>query len=72
MIQGFDPRTGEPLGEPVAETTDAGLDAIVAQHHGALWPATTMPAYTSVGTAAIRRWLVLVAYQNVPPGLARG
>ena len=30
MIQGFDPRTGEPVGEPVAETTDAGLDAIVA------------------------------------------
>ena len=30
MIQGFDPRTAEPVGEPVAETTDAGLDAIVA------------------------------------------
>ena len=30
MIQGFDPRTGEPVGEPVAETTDADLDAIVA------------------------------------------
>ena len=30
MIQGFDPRTGEPVGEPVAETTDAALDAIVA------------------------------------------
>ena len=30
MIQGFDPRTGEPVGEPVPETTDAGVDAIVA------------------------------------------
>src|SRR3984893_9975640 len=30
MIQGFDPRTGEPVGEPVAETTDAEVDAIVA------------------------------------------
>src|SRR6516225_6329453 len=30
MIQGFDPRTGEPVGEPVAETTDAETDAIVA------------------------------------------
>jgi len=30
MIQGFDPRTGEPVGEPVPETTDAGLDATVA------------------------------------------
>jgi NADP-dependent aldehyde dehydrogenase len=36
-----------------------------------------VPAYTSVGTAAIRRWLVPVAYQNfppelLPPGLAYG
>src|SRR5246127_1106572 len=30
MIQGFDPRTGEPVGEPVAETADAEVDAIVA------------------------------------------
>src|SRR5437899_2630939 len=30
MIQGFDPRTGEPVGEPVAETSDAAVDAIVA------------------------------------------
>src|SRR6202453_3251832 len=30
MIQGFDPRTGEPVGEPVAETSDAEVDAIVA------------------------------------------
>jgi NADP-dependent aldehyde dehydrogenase len=28
-----------------------------------------VPAYTSVGTAAIRRWLVPVAYQNFPPDL---
>src|SRR5580692_8118524 len=25
MIQGFDPRTGEPVGEPVPETTDAAV-----------------------------------------------
>src|SRR5216683_1482645 len=30
MIQGFDPRTGEPVGEPVPETTNADLDAIAA------------------------------------------
>src|SRR6201997_3372655 len=30
MIQGFDPRTGEPVGEPVAETTDAEVDTAVA------------------------------------------
>jgi NADP-dependent aldehyde dehydrogenase len=52
-----------------------GVAVVPAQHHGGPWPATTVPAYTSVGTAAIRRWLVPVAYQNVPaellpPGLA--
>src|SRR5580658_7535626 len=30
MIQAFDPRTGEPVGEPVAGTSDAEVDAIVA------------------------------------------
>jgi len=30
MIQAYDPRTGEPVGEPVAETSDAEVDAIVA------------------------------------------
>src|ERR1700721_712766 len=34
MIQGFDPRTGEPVGEPVAETSDAEVDAIVAAAGG--------------------------------------
>jgi NADP-dependent aldehyde dehydrogenase len=28
MIQGYDPRTGKPSGEPVAETTDSAVDAI--------------------------------------------
>ena len=27
MIQGYNPRTGEPAGEPVPETTGAGVDA---------------------------------------------
>src|SRR6266700_1000138 len=30
MIQGVDARTGELVGEPVAETPDAGVDAVVA------------------------------------------
>jgi NADP-dependent aldehyde dehydrogenase len=52
-----------------------GVAVVPAQHHGGPWPATTVPAYTSVGTAAIRRWLVPVAYQNfpaelLPPGLS--
>jgi NADP-dependent aldehyde dehydrogenase len=46
-----------------------GVAVVAAQHHGGPWPATTVPAYTSVGTAAIRRWLTPVAYQNFPPEL---
>jgi len=46
-----------------------GVAVNAAQHHGGPWPATTVPAYTSVGSAAIRRWLVPVAYQNMPAGL---
>src|SRR5579864_7582113 len=46
-----------------------GVAVVPAQHHGGPWPATTVPAYTSVGTAAIRRWLVPVAYQNFPAEL---
>jgi NADP-dependent aldehyde dehydrogenase len=46
-----------------------GVAVVAAQNHGGPWPATTMPAYTSVGTAAIRRWLVPVAYQDFPPEL---
>ena len=42
MIQGFDPRTGEPVGEPVAETTDAEVDAAVA---AAVAAATAWAAY---------------------------
>jgi NADP-dependent aldehyde dehydrogenase len=46
-----------------------GVAVVAAQHHGGPWPATTAPASTSVGSAAIRRWLVPVAYQNFPPEL---
>jgi len=46
MIQGFDPRTGEPVGEPVPETTDADLDATVAA------AAATVPAWSAFGRRA--------------------
>jgi NADP-dependent aldehyde dehydrogenase len=46
-----------------------GVAVVAAQQHGGPWPATTAPAYTSVGSAAIRRWLVPVAYQGFPADL---
>ena len=57
------------VGRIVFNGWPTGVAVVPAQHHGGPWPATTVPAYTSVGTAAIRRWLVPVAYQNFPPEL---
>ncbi len=56
-------------GRVVCNGWPTGVAVVAAQHHGGPWPATTMPAYTSVGTAAIRRWLIPVAYQDFPPEL---
>jgi NADP-dependent aldehyde dehydrogenase len=56
-------------GRIVCNGWPTGVAVVAAQHHGGPWPATTTPAYTSVGTAAIRRWLVPVAYQDFPTEL---
>ncbi len=57
------------VGRIVWNGWPTGVAVNAAQHHGGPWPATTVPAYTSVGSAAIRRWLIPVAYQNVPAEL---
>ena len=57
-------------GRVVCNGWPTGVTVVAAQNHGGPWPATTAPAYTSVRTAAIRRWLVPVAYQDFPPGSA--
>jgi NADP-dependent aldehyde dehydrogenase len=62
-------------GRIVCNGWPTGVAVVAAQHHGGPFPATTWPAFTSVGTAAIRRWLVPVAYQDfpaelLPPGTA--
>ncbi|GAA1271763.1 aldehyde dehydrogenase [Planotetraspora silvatica] len=46
-----------------------GVAVTWAMHHGGPWPASTAPAHTSVGAAAIRRWLTPVAYQDWPEAL---
>jgi NADP-dependent aldehyde dehydrogenase len=56
-------------GRIVCNGWPTGAAVVAAQHHGGPYPATTAPAFTSLGTAAIRRWLVPVAYQNFPPEL---
>jgi len=37
--------------------------------HGGPYPASTVPASTSVGAQAIKRWLRPVAYQSLPEEL---
>ncbi|HLS24595.1 MAG TPA: aldehyde dehydrogenase (NADP(+)) [Beutenbergiaceae bacterium] len=46
-----------------------GVSVTYAQHHGGPYPATTAVTSTSVGTAAINRFLRPVAYQNLPQHL---
>lgn len=43
-----------------------GVTVSYAQQHGGPFPATTAPATTSVGTAAIARFLRPVTYQDLP------
>ncbi len=46
-----------------------GVSVTYAQNHGGPYPATTAPLTTSVGTAAIERFLRPVAFQNLPTHL---
>ncbi|HEY1917047.1 MAG TPA: aldehyde dehydrogenase family protein [Streptosporangiaceae bacterium] len=57
---------GGTTGRIVFNGWPTGVAVSWAQHHGGPWPAATAPAYTSVGAAAIRRWLVPVVYQDCP------
>jgi NADP-dependent aldehyde dehydrogenase len=62
-------RLQQLVGRIVFNGWPTGVAVNRAQHHGGPYPATTSPAYTSVGAAAIRRWLAPVVYQNCPPAL---
>ena len=46
-----------------------GVAVTAAMMHGGPYPATTSSLHTSVGTAAIARWLRPVAFQSYPAGL---
>lgn len=46
-----------------------GVAVTHAMTHGGPYPATTAPLHTSVGTAAIQRFLRPVSFQSVPPSL---
>jgi len=46
-----------------------GVSVTYAQHHGGPFPATTAPSTTSVGTAAVRRFMRPVSFQDFPDDL---
>jgi NADP-dependent aldehyde dehydrogenase len=46
-----------------------GVEVTHAMIHGGPYPATTVPLHTSVGSAAIKRFLRPVAYQSYPANL---
>ncbi|GAA0521518.1 aldehyde dehydrogenase [Saccharopolyspora subtropica] len=56
-------------GRIVFNEWPTGVAVTPAQQHGGPYPATTAVSHTSVGTAAIERFLRPVTYQNAPDAL---
>lgn len=59
----------EKCGRMIFNQFPTGVVVTHAMHHGGPYPSTTEPAHTSVGSAAIRRFLRPVTYQNMPSEL---
>jgi hypothetical protein len=59
----------ETVGRVVSNGYPTGVAVAWAMQHGGSYPATTDPLHTSVGAAAICRWLRPISYQNVPDEL---
>ncbi|MFI9400668.1 aldehyde dehydrogenase (NADP(+)) [Nocardia sp. NPDC052316] len=59
----------QTAGRVLWNSWPTGLSVTYAQQHGGPYPATTAPTATSVGTAAIFRFLRPVTYQSVPEEL---
>ena len=59
----------EKAGRLLWNQWPTGVSVTFAQQHGGPYPATTSPGSTSVGTAAISRFLRPVAFQGFPPTL---
>lgn len=56
----------EKVGRVVVDQWPSGVATNWAQHHGGPWPSTSDPTATSVGAAAVTRFVRPIAYQNVP------
>jgi NADP-dependent aldehyde dehydrogenase len=74
MIQGYNPRTGQPTGEPVAETSDAEVDAaaVAAARAAPAWaagPAGRAKALAAVADALDARAAELAALADTETAL---
>lgn len=56
-------------GRIILNGAPTGVEVCAAMVHGGPYPATTDARYTSVGTAAIRRWVRPVCFQQFPDAL---
>ncbi len=62
-------RLQRKVGRVVVDDWPTGVAFTWAQHHGGPWPATSNPQVTSVGAAALGRFVRPVAFQGVPDAL---
>ncbi|HTW07448.1 MAG TPA: aldehyde dehydrogenase family protein [Acidimicrobiales bacterium] len=69
LLDGVLGQLARKVGRLVWNGYPTGLAVTWATHHGGPYPATTAPLHTSVGAAAIKRWLQPVSYQNFPSHL---
>ncbi len=59
-------------GRVIVNGFPTGVEVCASMQHGGPYPATTDARFTSVGTAAMDRFLRPVAFQNVPEDLLPG
>jgi 2,5-dioxopentanoate dehydrogenase len=71
VVQKLLPHLIRAAGRIVYNGFPTGVEVNSAQQHGGPYPATTDSRSTSVGTAAIQRFVRPVAFQNFPPDLIK-
>lgn len=59
----------EKAGRLIVNGFPTGVEVCHAMQHGGPWPATSDARFTSVGTAALERFIRPVCYQDVPDAL---
>ncbi len=59
----------EKVGRVIYNGAPTGVEVCHSMHHGGPFPATTDGRFTSVGTAAIKRFVRPVAFQDLPDSL---